>query len=69
VEALNKSASYRYAEAVEAYCNDSVTVAVEVSIWLTRPDIDTAGIAEDCKGWLFRTSPGHNATELTAHSR
>jgi len=21
------------------------------------------------EGWLFRTSPGHNATELTAHSR
>jgi hypothetical protein len=40
--------------------------AVEVPIWFTRPDIDTAGIAEDCKGWLFRTSPGHNATELTA---
>jgi hypothetical protein len=23
--------------------------------------IDAAGIAEDRKGWLFRTSPGHNA--------
>ena len=24
-----------------------------------------AGIADDRKGWLFRTSPGHNATVLT----
>jgi site-specific recombinase XerD len=29
--------------------------------------IDVAGIAEDRKGWLFRTSPGHNATVLTKH--
>ena len=28
--------------------------------------IAAAGIAEDRKGWLFRTSPGHNATVLTA---
>jgi integrase len=27
--------------------------------------IAAAGIAEDKKGWLFRTSPGHNATLLT----
>jgi integrase len=27
--------------------------------------IDSAGIAEDRKGWLFRTSPGHSATVLT----
>jgi site-specific recombinase XerD len=27
--------------------------------------IDAAGIAEERKGWLFRTSPGHNATMLT----
>src|SRR5271165_4855346 len=27
--------------------------------------IAAAGIAEDSKGWLFRTSPGHNATVLT----
>ena len=27
--------------------------------------IAAAGIAEDRKGWLFRTSPGHNATVLT----
>ena len=27
--------------------------------------IDAAGIAEDRKGCLFRTSPGHNATVLT----
>ena len=27
--------------------------------------IATAGIAEDHKGWLFRTSPGHTATALT----
>jgi site-specific recombinase XerD len=30
-----------------------------------RAFIDTAGIAEDRKGFLFRTSPGHNATVLT----
>jgi hypothetical protein len=27
--------------------------------------IAAAGIAEDRKGWLFRTSPRHNATVLT----
>jgi site-specific recombinase XerD len=27
--------------------------------------IDTAGIAEDRKGWLFRTSRGHKGTELS----
>jgi site-specific recombinase XerC len=27
--------------------------------------IDAAGIAEDRKGYLFRTSPGHTATALT----
>jgi integrase/recombinase XerC len=26
--------------------------------------IDAAGIADDRKGWLFRTSPGHNAMML-----
>ncbi len=30
-----------------------------------RAYIDVAGIAEDRKGWLFRTSPRHNATVLT----
>jgi site-specific recombinase XerD len=30
-----------------------------------RAYIDAAGIAEDKKGWLFRTSPRHNATVLT----
>lgn len=30
-----------------------------------RSYIDAAGIAEDRKGWLFRTSPRHNATVLT----
>ena len=30
-----------------------------------RAYIDAAGIAEDRKGFLFRTSPGHNATVLT----
>jgi site-specific recombinase XerD len=30
-----------------------------------RTFIDAAGIAEDRKGWLFRTSPRHNATVLT----
>jgi len=32
-----------------------------------RVYIDAAGIAEDRKGWLFRTSPRHNATLLTEH--
>jgi site-specific recombinase XerD len=30
-----------------------------------RAYIDAAGIGEDRKGFLFRTSPGHNATMLT----
>ena len=30
-----------------------------------RAYIDAAGIAEDRKGWLFRTSPRHDATVLT----
>ena len=30
-----------------------------------RAYIDVAGIAEDRKGWLFRTSPRHTATVLT----
>jgi site-specific recombinase XerD len=30
-----------------------------------RAYIDAAGIVEDRKGWLFRTSPRHNATVLT----
>jgi site-specific recombinase XerD len=30
-----------------------------------RAYIDSAGIAEDRKGWLFRTSPRHTATLLT----
>jgi site-specific recombinase XerD len=30
-----------------------------------RAYIDAAGIAEDRKGWLFRTSPRHTATALT----
>src|ERR1700726_3821736 len=30
-----------------------------------RAYIDTAGIVDDRKGWLFRTSPRHNATVLT----
>jgi site-specific recombinase XerD len=30
-----------------------------------RAYIDAAGIAEDRKAWLFRTSPRHNATVLT----
>jgi len=29
--------------------------------------INAAGIAEDRKGWLFRSSPGHNAMLLTNH--
>ena len=30
-----------------------------------RAYIDAAGIAEDRKGWLFRTAPGHNAAVLS----
>ena len=30
-----------------------------------RAYIDAVGIAEDRKGWLYRTSPRHNATVLT----
>jgi integrase len=29
--------------------------------------IDAAGIAEDRKGWLFRTARGHNGTMLSAN--
>jgi hypothetical protein len=32
-----------------------------------RAYIDAAGIAEDRKGWLFRTARGHNATMLSAN--
>jgi hypothetical protein len=31
-----------------------------------RAYIDAAGIAEDRKGWLFRTARGHNGTTLSA---
>jgi len=31
---------------------------------MLRAYIDAAGIAHDRKGWLFRTSPGHNAMAL-----
>ena len=31
---------------------------------MLRAYIDAAGIADDRKGWLFRTSPGHNAMPL-----
>ena len=31
---------------------------------MLRAYIDAAGIADDRKGWLFRTSPGHNARML-----
>jgi integrase len=31
-----------------------------------RAYIDAAGIAEDRKGWLYRTSPGHDAMLLTS---
>ena len=31
---------------------------------ILRAYIDAAGIADDRKGWLFRTSPGHNAMAL-----
>ena len=30
-----------------------------------RAYIDAAGIAEDRKGWLFRTAPGHKADALS----
>jgi site-specific recombinase XerD len=39
-------------------CHHALTEAL-------RAYIDAAGIAEDRKGFLFRTSPGHNATVLT----
>src|SRR5271156_14774 len=32
-----------------------------------RAYIDAAGIAEDRKGWLFRTARGHNGTTLSAN--
>ena len=32
-----------------------------------RAYIDAAGIAEDRKGWLFRTLRGHTATVLPAN--
>ena len=32
-----------------------------------RAYIDAAGIAEDRKGWLFRTARGHNGTMLSAN--
>jgi integrase len=31
---------------------------------MLRAYIDAAGIADDRKGWVFRTSPGHNAMTL-----
>ena len=31
---------------------------------MLRAYVDAAGIADDRKGWLFRTSPGHNAMAL-----
>lgn len=33
-----------------------------------RAYIDAAGIAEDRRGWLFRTAPRHNADVLTANA-
>jgi hypothetical protein len=39
-------------------CNHALAEAL-------RAYIDAAGVAEDRKGWLFRTSPRHNATVLT----
>jgi integrase/recombinase XerD len=32
-----------------------------------RRSIDAAGIAEDRKGWLFRTARGHNGTMLSVN--
>ena len=42
----------------EMPCHHALTEALHAYI-------TAAGIAEDRKGWLFRTSPGHNATVLT----
>jgi site-specific recombinase XerD len=39
-------------------CHHSLAEALHIYI-------GAAGIAEDRKGWLFRTSPGHSATVLT----
>ena len=39
-------------------CHHSLAEALHIYI-------SAAGIAGDCKGWLFRTSPRHNATILT----
>jgi integrase len=36
-----------------------------VFVLLRRPYIDAAGIAEDRKGWLFRTERGHNGSTLS----
>ena len=41
-----------------APCHHALTEAL-------RAYIDAAGIGEDRKGFLFRTSPGHNVTVLT----
>jgi site-specific recombinase XerD len=42
----------------EMPCNHALAEALHAYI-------AAAGIAEDKRGWLFRTSPGHNATLLT----
>jgi integrase len=39
-------------------CHDALAEALHAYI-------DAAGIAEDRKGWLFRTSPGHKADALS----
>jgi integrase len=44
----------------EMPCHHSLAEALHVYI-------AAAGIAEERTGWLFRTSPGHNATMLTEH--
>jgi hypothetical protein len=35
------------------------------SLKALRAYIDAAGIAEDRKGWLFRTARGHNGSTLS----
>jgi integrase len=48
-------------------CHTEIVLRGRISLCGRQPCayIDAAGIAEDRKGWLFRTSPRHTATVLT----
>jgi hypothetical protein len=52
-DAVKTARKFRAGDKVYAYGN------------LLAAYIDAAGIAEDRKGWLYRTRPRHNATVLT----